>query len=350
MLKKEHTILIAAVLILAAFIFSLTLIGKLASAAAEKFLKLKQVEIERLIAERTEQTFEKVREISKLPELLQLIESRDTKALYTFLNEERKKRGLDIMLAADSDGLVLTRTPTTDKHDDYLMNSAWGRKAMEQKPFVTFEIGQNIPLIFISSHPVKKGGEFIGTAAGGLVIDETFMDKFRKENFKNASIALYSREEGIIGGSFENPEILKILPTIFPSGGEWVRGEKNSGEAVFYGQYYFISNIHLKGLSENVGGFLLFLPISHAVGATTVGLVALAIFIAVSFFIHRAYETGGPVRKRAWLIVTFACGIAIFSLLFMSAKIMLDRKSISIKKPIYTIYNSTLELAPRRPS
>lgn len=346
-IKRELAVFVVAALTIILFLSFLTFLGNVGDSVARSFRGAFNKELSRRLTIASENTLNQITELSASPEIIEAFSARDTEKLSALLKKEAEMRGANIMLSADATGLVMTRLYTPDAKNDYLHNTAWGRRAVERESFVTFEIGKSIPLVLIASHPIFKDGEFIGTLAGGRAIDSEFAESFREKYFKNIGLALYSREEGVIGGVFPDAEMKRLLPIFFGSGSEWLEKIEKEHRFSIHGKHYLVSNIPFKGVNaESPGGILLLIPIWYELSAFLIAFFAALLFFLLSIFVHHFYQTEGRVSHARWRVTTLVCLAFIFGYVFWISYSFLLRQSIPLKDSPYTIYNSTLDLYP----
>jgi hypothetical protein len=346
-LKRELAVFVVAMIVLALFLSFLPFLSIAGDSVAHSFRKAFDKELSRRLTIARDNTLNQITELSTSPEIIDAFATHNPEIISPLLKKEAEARGANIMLSADAEGLVMTRLYAPDVKNDYLHNTAWGRHAMEGESFVTFEVGKSIPLVLIASHPILKDGKFIGTLAGGRAIDSAFAEEFRERFFKNIGLALYSKEEGVIGGVFPDPEMKKLLPIFFGGGSEWLERTEKEHRFSINGKHYLISNIPFQGVNaESPGGILLLVPIWYGFSAFLIAFFAAFLFLLFSIFVHHFYQTEGKISHARWRRTTIVCLAVIFGYVFWISYSLLLRQSIPLKDSPYTIYNSTLDVYP----
>jgi hypothetical protein len=253
------------------------------------------------------------------------------------------------MLATDEEGIVLSRTGETSLQGNYIfLTTSWGRALLDGKDVKSFEKGISLPLIMVAGDFIKKNGEVIGSLFSGYSLDNEYAVRFKEQYLsKRANLAFYTREEGVVGTSFKNKETVKLANAYFNIGSELI--SKNlpdlKKEIQIEGKYYFVKNIIFSGIEESPGGILVFYPSPHQYQSLGLAIIVLLIFLLVEPRIHHSLFDHSIKRKKHVIILSIS-SLIIFLTSFYVTFYKLDKNTIELKEPVYTIFNSIIKFEP----
>lgn len=291
-------------------------------------------------------TLEKTKQATGEGEINKYIASNDVTNVSEFLRELATKYHFSGMVAVNKEGVALARLASSKTGDYVAQTTLWGRRAAQGESVVTIGIGRSLPLLINAAVPIIEDGEVQGALYGAQILNNAYAIDFKKKYLREEEeMAFYSKEIGIYGNSFENPEIQPILKSYFNNGTFWVQSGRSELGVVRFrldGKVYHIGNIPLHDIEGNfVGGMLIFFPVNPYLSHTPNGIIALIIFIWLIIHVFRRhknnklYQIGVPI---IFLLVLLGCLIVYIR--------YIGQYEYSINKLPYTIYNSTIALSP----
>src|SRR3989344_494286 len=277
------------------------------------------------------------------------LENPDQAEFLPAMDLERKKRGLGLLTLINEQGVAVARSSAFKNRGEYLFQTtAYGGTLAKGLEVAGFDKEPNFPMVIVGGSPIlDDAGRVKGAVTAGYVMDDVFAADFKKNHFNpDAHIALYSLTNGVVGSSFEDPEVKKQVIGTFNTGntGSELFRNYNIGQNQFInlgGTDYVIRNITFPGVRQSPGGALIFVPYSYALEELGVFITILAFLIIAFIYLHNRHR--GTYRNYAFVIV-------FLSIIFVSAlntnRFIIKSRLIEVKVPDQTIYNSTLELHP----
>jgi len=266
--------------------------------------------------------------------------------LYSYLVEKKDRQQLDTFLVTDSWGMVLTRTKSPNYTGDFIyQTTSWGRVLNQENAINSIESGVVWPLIMISGlNTYGDEDQKLGTVATINILDNSYAKRFiDKYDLGNNHLAFYTKNRGVVGQSFENPETQRNVLTYFNSASEFVQkgigGERISLEE----RNYFVENIvfvDTEGIE--IGGALIFVNYNPSFQNTVFALTLALVFVLSLMLLFRYYKPSGQTRYKLLTLTV----VAIIVLGFGGNKYFLDQKVTFLPSPGHIIYNATLGLDP----
>lgn len=304
---------------------------------------------EKSLNQELEHVAEQTKQIAESGILNPYIEKRDILNILSFLNDEKKNRDLGIILATDKEGVALTRTEVVAVRGDNLFQTTfWGRALSQGIEVASIEKGRPLPLIMVAGQLIKKDGETIGSLFSGYSLDGEYAAKFKGRYLnKGTQLAFYTREEGIVGSTFQNQKTIQLLNAYFGIGSDLILENlpELTKEVQIDGKYYFVKNIVFPGIEESPGGVLIFCQSSHILQSLGFGTSVLLIFFLLEILIYTAFFKNFITRKKHNIILIIS-SLIIFIIATSVSFYKLDRDTINLKKPAYIIYNSVIKFEP----
>jgi len=290
--------------------------------------------------------FGQVGAIADSPDLTRLIQAGDVPGLTAVLESEQATRGLTALSATDANGVVFARTQATSRRGDYVFQTTvYGQKVCAGGTTVSVERGTALPLLVIAGFPVDASGTMVGAVFGGYSIDDTYAHAFRERYLSgNTNLIFYSRTDGVVGTTFDDPGTKALLAAYFSTGSDWVARGQSDQNVVIEGRSYFVENVALPGCEGSAGGVLVLYPDHHILAAMAFAFFATLVFFLIIFYFHTRWS--GKKRRTVEYCVLLVLSFVIFATTFAESAFILYRQSIVVEKPPYLIYNSTLSLDP----
>lgn len=273
----------------------------------------------------------------------------DTVSLTQLLNVQKNAYGLSTLVAVNSSGMVLARTPTANRYGDYVFETQpWGRAAAIGKSTVSFGISRTLPLVLVAAVPLVPTSSAVavqGAVFGGYNLDNTYAQRFKQTYLTDGSqVAFYSKEKGVVGDSFSDPGTSALIAAYFNSGSDFVQLARQEPDTILLvgRTLYSVSNVQLGGLEGTTpGGALIFTPYPavffYAVFLMT---VLLAVLLCGLLIAH--------LKKRyiflVW-VVPFS-SLVLFVSVVVYCHALWGKRIVILTHISHSIYNSTLSLSP----
>ncbi len=312
----------------------------------QKAIELVVFEAEKGIRAEAEYLIGQARKMDESRVFDRLLANEDSAGLISLSTEEVRKRGIGGILVADETGRVLSRTRSISQRGDFVFhNTFWGREALEKGESYGIEKGVIQPVVIYGAKKMEREGKLSGMIIAVQIPDDdyikTFVGKYLPEGTK---VGFFSKEKGLIGSNFETPEEKRLLEIYFSSGSDFNEKQGAQMKATLNGGEYFVRNIVFEGGHGSFGNMILFIPHNHSREAATPSLLVTLVFIFASFI---AFRLGKHTHKAVILVSLIAVGTAsVFALSYFFIKTAYDREHISLSKPPYLIYNSTIGIYP----
>jgi len=280
-------------------------------------------------------------------------EKEDIINLILFLKNESEKRDVQIM-ATDKNGIVLARTKVMDQRGDNIwQTTAFGHALSLGEKIISIEKGKYLPLIMVATELIEEGEEIIGSLVVINSLNDDYIKKFKEQYLKeqyfdnNIQLASYTKEEGIIGSTFEKTETKNILDTYFGIGSDLVNKDLSNleKEVKIEGKYYFVKNIIFPGIEKSPGGLFIFCRSYHFFQGLTLSIIILLIFLLLEKIIHRSFFDHS-VRRKKHIIFLIIGSLVIFLTVIIVSTYKLDKDAIKLEDTSYLIYNSVLKIVP----
>jgi len=293
---------------------------------------------------------EQTKEIVDSGILNENIKNKDILTLLSLLNDQIKKRNLDVMIVTDKDGIVLTRTQAIEQRgDNIFQTTAWGRILSKGKDITFIEKGRPLPLVLVSCYPIKEDEELIGSVCSAYSMNDKYAIKFKKKYlFGWTELAFYSKEEGIIGATFENPKTTDILNTYFGIGSDLIVKDLSElkNEVNIEGENYLIKNIIFPGIEKSPGGVFIFCRSPHSLQGLSFGIAIIILFLFLLKIIILFPSFNYSVNRNKYIRILIISSIFLFLIIAFISINKLDKGTIELKKPVYPIYNSVIKFEP----
>ncbi len=292
--------------------------------------------------------FQNAGEIATSSSLAKLIEERDVSQLASALQDEQAIHHFDALSVTDDAGVVLAQTQASFSHiGDYIFQTtAYGQKVAEGTAIVSIERGSGISLLVVAGYPVTDHGQMVGAVFGGYSVNDAYAHNFRDKYLTDGeNLIFYSKQDGVVGTTFEDPNTKLLLAAYFNIGSDWILKGQSGREVIIEGRAYFVENLVFPGpYGGSSGGVLVLYPASYTAEAAIFSLIVALLFALIMFYLH----TRGATKRRqaAEVTILIICSFVVFFAIFFTDRSLLYSHSILVQKPPYTIYNSTLAFDP----
>ena len=262
------------------------------------------------------------------------------------LNILAQKYDLSTMVAANNQGVVLARVPSSRSGDLVFLTTPWGQSAAQGKKIVLVGQGRNYPLIINAAIPIVQNGSVQGALFGGYILNDTYAATF-KSHYLNANdeVAFYSVKTGIYGTSFQDVATAQLFKLLFNEGSDAIQkpdpgliaGHFKIGDTIFH-----VGNVKFIGSDgQIVGGMFILTPAHTGIPPLVGALFGMAVVLLLTLHVwkghrHKRYYILAPIL--AFLFVALSTFVAIKNI----AGLLYD-----VTPPVQTIYNSTMEFSPQ---
>ena len=292
---------------------------------------------------------EQAKEITEEQDINSAIARNDIFTLPALLANEAKKRNLSFLAAVNGFGVNLADIPLTSNRGDYIFQTtAWGRIVARGKEVSTIGTGKVYPLVLLGGEPIINNLKLGGAVFAGNLLNDDYARKFKAKYVSNGTqFMFYSKDDGPLGSSFPNPDDTALLNSYFSVGTDWIQREQTGKVIKLNEETYFVKNYVLTDSEDPqkiTGGVLIFLPFNLVNRDFFASSLIALIFLLCEILAHAKFHKTNHKK----LIIS----LSIFlSLLLLGATLYFSlteftRQTMIIKKPPFTIYNSTLKFEP----
>ncbi len=275
--------------------------------------------------------------------------AKDYTSLLDLLQQERDVRSIGLMGVTNESGAIVSRTKTVAKSgDNVFLTAPAGRIVAKGESVESVELtGFNGQLFLTTGRPIMSEGTMIGGLFANYLTDHDFAIRFRDGYFPDGvELAFYSKQYGIYGNSFSDPEIHQLTDAYFNTGSEWIKNGM-TGKTVYLqdGRYFLVENVIFPGLEESPGGVLIFIPRQDisVVANLIIGLVTVFTFCILALHDHlrsRREEKGW----RYYLLLAMMACLVVGSIYFILR--IQDTGFLKLKDLPYALGTDTIGLNP----
>jgi len=348
--SQKQKILIA-ISILAIVLFSITFVfSEKIIHSVRPLIKSEISKTEKSLDQELSYVSKQTKEIVDSRIINESIKNRDILTLLSLLNDQIEKRNLDVMVVTDKNGIVLTRTQAIEQRgDNIFQTTAWGRILSKGEEVTFIEKGRPLPLVLVSCYPIKEDKELIGSLCSAYSMNNEYAIKFKKKYLAGwTELAFYSKEEGIIGTTFENPRTTDILNTYFGIGSDLIAKDLHElkKEVKIEGENYVIKNIIFPGIEESPGGVFILCQSPHSLQGLSFGIAIIILFLFLLKIIILFPSFNYSVNRNKYIPILIISSLFLFLTITFISIYKLDKDTIELKKPIYPIYNSVIKFEP----
>ncbi len=344
-IKKEKFIFLIILIALLSFLVLASVINKVSDLITEKGVSQKVELTQRSLSSEIEYALEQSKEMTESKVFDQYVEKGDVLNILAVQNDEKKKRGLGFIVAVNAEGIALSRVPLISNRGDYVAQTTrWGRSAAQGVPLATIGVGRGYPLEIVGAYPIKESGDIVGAVHSGFYLDDGYSLKFQEKYLKeDTQIAFYSREEGIVGNSFQDGSVKHLLAAYFNQGTNWILKGYSDKLVLIDNKEYFVKNIVFPD-----GGALVLVPHDSFRQNIVISLLTTLIFLLLSLALLKRPPVETRKETSLMLVVIAAIGFGIFVGVFCYNQAKFKKEVALIERPSYTIYNSTLKFEPEQ--
>lgn len=296
-------------------------------------------------SEEVTRTLSDVQEVADTGEIDEALAAND-QTLIANINADLSRRfDLSLLGVANQQGIMVARAASPRTGDFVFQTTPYGKKVARGEASVSVEVVRNYPLAIMAGVPlftekIVRGGFF-----GGYALDDRYAKSFKERYLhQDEQILFYGKTTGIYGSSITDPSLNGVLRTNISRGSEWIQhplfGLYRTPLRV-HGKDYHVGNIPMFGIDGEVGGAFLLFPVRRfpwmAFGAFLILLYGIfAYHVLRKHRHHRLY----CFCVSSFVLLTSVClGWFLYQRFFFIPSIMVNDSP-------FTIYNSTMTLAP----
>ncbi len=353
-LVKTHWFVLMSMAIAAVMAFALSpLVNKFSLEIEKKIVQREKKIIENALQQEVDYSLARARQLVLSGSLDDFIKTGDVVNIISILNDERAREGDNLgFVAVNEDGIALSRVPTIANRGDFVFQTTpWGRLAAEGKQSGMIGVGRAFPLITSGAYPIIKYGKIAGAVFAGFWFDDEYVIRFKQKYLQNKTeLVFYSKQEGVLGNSFNDPEVKKLIEQYFGPASDMVKNGRSGQILHFAGQYYFQSNIIFPspdGTNDSPGGLIILSPFCIDCQSFMVFSIGAILFLLALLHTHRYHLAHRNIRQNLVLIFSAGLGVAVFVVLLFFGVDKLLNNVIEIEKRSYVIYNATLSFDPQ---
>ncbi len=307
--------------------------------------------IKKVLVEKLDYLLENSIKISKNENIKKFISNHDATSLLNKLSEEIKQNNIQTMLIADKLGEAITRIPASIQRGDnvFIINS-FGRQLVKDEEIKVFDGGLTRPLLMVGGKLIKENNQIEGAIFSGQSLDDEYA-QYLKDNklHKNDNIIFYSNEKGIVGSTFKDEKIKKLLYSYYNTETYNPNDEPEKIKGInILGNRYLFKSIKLFNPENKYIGSII---ISHKYNLSLINLL-LSLFTAillsglVFYYFKRVKKIS--INKKYYLLIAIIIVSSCLTI-FIINKFIFESSNfpkIEINNNKYIIYNSTISLKP----
>lgn len=288
-------------------------------------------------------------EVAKDESFIMYLLAGDSESLINFTKKEIEARSIGLMGVANSEGIVVSRTLSRSSlGQNVFLTVPAGRVVSGGKSVQSIELtGFGDQLFLTTARPVVHQNKMVGALFANYLANDEYATRFRDTYLpRGAEVLFYTKNSGVYGDSFSDPETRKLIDSYFNSGSDWIKAE-NSGKTVLFedNSFYIVENVIFTGLEQSPGGALIFIPRSDISNTLNIIIAVLTLCFFVFFALRHHMHSRG--EEHGWRYYTLLVGIS--APVFMLALFALHIQKIGhlkLERVPYPLYNSTLRLQP----
>lgn len=277
--------------------------------------------------------------------------------LLILAQDEVKKRNLDFIVITDKDGFVLARSGlSVQQGDNIFQTTIQGRDVALGKTVTKIVREIQNPLTFLSGSYIFEQNQPIGSIFVGHILNTAFANHFQEEHLKQKNgegeIIFYTRQEGVIGDSFDDKDKTQLVSAYFSLGSDLVAQNLTglSKEIKIGDNYYTIYHIVFSGIGIEAspgGAFVLFPTHYNLSSLFLASSIAILLLVLLSFSLLFKFQFKFKILSQPKHIPTFLLtSLTLFVVMYFLTLNKLESSSIKLKKSPYIIYNSILKFEP----
>lgn len=353
-LDNKKAILWSTFFIFIFFILSLIFINEITHSISSVKLKNYTNKINLAIDQDLENLSKQSQEIVDSGILNSYIKNNDKESIIKATDIEKKKRGLDMVMTINDQGVVLSRAEFSERTGDYvLQNKNWGHFISNKHPITVIESGTNYPLLIVAVTPIIEDGQLIGAVNVAKKIDKNFIESIKNRINQNFEFIVFSENEGIIASTINtenNSEDFNFFINSFNTN-SGIKTENNPEYISINEQNYHLSFIPFMGISQSPGGVLLVMPHQHFLIVFILSLIFSIIAYLLSYkyvsIENKSFLKKIQSRKQKNVI---GLTVLIASLIISSSSFeeIVKKRHSQIHPPSFLIYNSILKISPEQ--
>lgn len=281
--------------------------------------------------------------------LKQALIDEDSDSLSAIIQKELSERDIGLIGVANAQGVIVSRTfSKSNLGQNVFLTAPAGRALTQEKSVESIELtGFGNQIFMTTARLVADKDKMIGVLFANYLMNDEYATRFRDSYLpKGAEVLFYTKEFGVYGASFSDPERRKLVHSYFDQGSGWAQNKSSGNTITFDGNsFYIVKNIIFPGLEQSPGGALIFLPrqdISKIV-QILLSLVTSIIFIFFALKYHR--HSYGEAHGWRYSIFLTAISFLIFAL--VSSLLYIQNSGyLKLERIPFALYNSTLRFQP----
>ncbi len=307
-----------------------------------KLLSRAQLGLNQSIADNEEIT----KAITEENDLAKIITSEDPYGLVAFINSITKQKDINVLQIVNADGTILARAANlTRRGDNIFLSTPWGRIVSQGDSISAYTTNVYHNTRILTGIPMFRGQTVIGAVFAGHELDDAFAKKFRDTYLPlDAEVAFYNDEAGIIGDSFQDSEIKKIVRQNFAD--KSLTADGNNVIKEFHikinDHYYLTHIIDLPDARFNGAKIIVFAPHYHGTEIALISALLTLLLFGSLLLIHRRQKLFGHYFQSAIVVIC----IIFYASTFVIILHQVSHRHRTLQLAPYPLYNSRLSLSP----
>ena len=279
-------------------------------------------------------------------DLAKIIASEDPFGLVAFITNETKKKAINVLQIVNADGTILARAANlTRRGDNIFLSTPWGQIVKRGTPISAYTTNVYHNTRILTGIPMFRDQTLIGAIFAGHELDDNFARSFRDTYLTaDAEVAFYNDEAGIIGDSFQDPEIKKIVYQQFGDKALTTDGPNDTKEfhIKINDRYYLARTANLPDAKFNRAKIIVFAPHYHGTEVALISALLTLLLFTSLLLIHRRQKLFG----RYFQSVTVVICIIFYASSFVIILHQVSHRHRELTLAPYPLYNSQLILSP----
>jgi hypothetical protein len=279
-------------------------------------------------------------------DLPKIIASEDPYGLVAFINAETKQKDLNVLQIVNADGTILARAANlTRRGDNIFLSTPWGQIVSQGTTVNSYTTNVYGNTRILTGIPLFQNQAIIGAVFAGHELDDTFATSFRNKYLPaDSEVAFYNDQSGIIGDSFQDQEIKKIIDQNFRDKALTSSGQntKKHFHIKINDKYYLAETVSLPNVNFNKAKIIVFAPHYHGTEVALISaLLTLLLFGSLLLINHRQKLFGRYFQSAAVVIC-----VVFYASSFIIILHQVSRRHQSLNLAPYPLYNSRLFVSP----
>lgn len=277
-----------------------------------------------------------------------LSDQRSNDLLFALSADEAQRYHVGNIIFADPQGYTRAQTVLSLRKGDHVPRvTYWGTAVATQGSAAMTSSCPIAPLLLVAGEQVHdQRGQQLGQVYAIQYLDDTYARHLRDTYYPAGSeVAFVSDTNGLTGDSFSDTSDRAMLSVLADSHAEPNELSPLPPHVRVGSTYYFIRSTILSEGDHEIGHLVVFVPdLGDSVAIMLAGAIALVYFL-IHMGIHQL-RGDAPVKNDRHGIAVVLVSLTVFTLTFVILSWAFERSAMSVDRPRFEIYNSTMNFEP----